>query len=421
MPKGAKVVMKKVAVQPTLPGFRPGRGPKTVETTSEPTLDPGAAMSKTISKYVGSDWLSKLETVIGNLSTIDDDKFKDTIDKISKCENNIRICFKRIAKNTTATDSFNKAYNEFIDLSSKLDILHKAYVQKKNKKGVMRDVIVSAYVPDQLVKSDWFNSIKQIERTVYRYIEKLFISPDNDTKIAKTTRERRELKTKYDYAAYQALLKKYPNINDLYDIYGIKPDSEIVYTAFMDIQKYANAIINLLFLPQYNVEEKVTKSYDKDLAHAFKSTIQKGFATRDIIIELLTNFAYAQYKSKLTGSTKYFLQMLSDELTEGTLSEMNSARFMDVMESINTDALSKGSKAIGFTVKAKEIMKKMIDQDGKMDASIISEIKELVADEDESDAPEIKDAKKTLKELPEELEKALTKYDDLLEGGDEEK
>lgn len=425
MPKGAKVIMKKVVAQPSVPGFRPGHGPKITETASsamESAIDPGSAMAKTISRYTSGDWLKKLETVIGNLSTIEDERYRDAIDKISKCESNIRICFKRITKNATVTPEFTEAQERFLALSAATDILHKAYTQKRNKKGKLHDVIVAAYVPDQLVKSDWFNSIKLIEREIYRYIEHAFISPDGETKIGKTARERRELKVKYDYATYQELLKKYPNINELYNIYGMNPSEEIVYNSFMDIQKYANAIINILLTPMYDVTDKVTKSYDRDLAHAFKSTIQKGFATRDLIIELLTNFAYAQYKSNLTGSTKYFLQMLSDELTEGSLSQMNSARFLDVMDSINTDAMAKESKAAGFTVKAREIMKKMIDMDGKMDASVLTEIKDLIGDEDEADAPELKEVKKTLLELPDEVEKALSKYDDLLGDapGDEE-
>lgn len=418
MPK-TRVVMKKVAVKPSMPGFRPGsKYARKIEMAEEPTgLDAGQAMSRTISKYVGADWMQKLESVIGTLTTIDDTKYRDAIDKISKCENNIKICFRRIARNTEVTDQFIAVQNDFIEKSTALDILNKAYVQKKNKKGKLRDVIVAQYTPEQLIKSDWFTSVKKIEREIYRYVEHVFISPDGESKSGKTSKERRDLKSKYDFAAFQELLKKYPNIDELYDIYGIKPVEELVFNAFMDMQKFSNAIINILLTPMYDVLDKVTKSYDKDLAHAFKSTIQKGIATRDLIIELLTNFACAQYRAKLTGSSKYMLEMLSDELTEGALSEMDGARYISVMDSINTDAMTKGSKAAGFTVKARELMKKMIEQDGKMDTSILTEIKDLIGD-DEDDAPEVKEMKDTLKELPEDIEKALTKYDDIL--GDEE-
>lgn len=420
MPK-TKVVMKRAVVaNPSMPGFRPGtKYAKKLEMEATTSMDPGKTMSNTISKYVGSDWMDKLETVIGHLSTIDDERYKEVIDKITTCETNMRICYRRICKNIETTEAFNNALNLFIEQSALVDLGNKTYIMKKNKKGVMREVIANGYIPDQLVKTDWFNSIKLIEREIYRYISKLFISPDGESKSAKTSKERKDLKIKYDYAAYQELIEKYPNLKDLYSIYGIKPSNEIVYNAFLDMQKYSNIIINLLLTPLYDVKSKVEKSYDKDLAKSFKSTIDKGFATRDLIIELLTNFAYAQYKCKLTGNSKFLIQMLDEELTEGALASMDSGRFLDVIDSINTDTLTKGSKVINFTVKSKDLMKKMLASDGKMDKSMLTEIKELIAG-DEEDSPEVKEAKQTLQELPEEIEKALTKYDDIFDTSEED-
>ena len=416
MPKN-RVIMKRVAAQPSVPGFRPGRAPKHMSDDVS-GLDAGAAMSKTISRYVGSDWLSKLETVIGNLSSIDDSKYKEVIAKIGICENNIRVCFKIIAKNANITDAFTDIFNRFVKVITETDITHKAFVQKKNKKGVMRDVLVASYVPSQLLKSEWFEVIKEIEREIYKYIEKLFISPDGDIKIAKSSKERKDLKVKYDYESFKALMSKYPNLNGLVSIFGVKPATEQVYNAFMDMQKFANGIINMIMTPMYDVQAKVTRSYDHDLAHAFKSTVDRGFATRELIIELLTNFACAQYKASITGNSKYFLQMLSDELSEGALSQMDGARFISVMDSINTDAISKGSKAVEFTVKAKDIMKKMIEQDGKLGPAVLSDIKELIVGDDVND--ETDDGTKAVASLPEELEKALTQFDDLLEPDAEE-
>lgn len=418
MPKTARVVMKKTVQQASIPGFRPGKTPKSPKTpisNESSIIDPGDTMNKTITRYVGADWLKKLENIIGNLMTIDDEIYKSSIEKISICESNILKLFNRILKNidsTTNSSLLIQIFENFKKLSATIDIKNKSYITKLNKKGNPHDVLVANYVPQQLIKTEWFKQIKDIEKTIYKYIEKIFISADGEMKIDRTAKIRREFIKEFPFKDLQEKLHKYPDLIKVCDIYNIIPENEIVYTSFLEIQKFSNIIINILLTPMYNVEAKVTSNYDKQLAQAFKPLISKSkFTTKELIIELLTNFAIAQYRATITGNNKYFIQMLSGELTEGKLSEMDGARFIEVMDTINTESLEKGSKAQFFTEKAKILMKKMIDQDGKFDAKILEDVRELIGN-DESENIE---SKPILYELPDEIETIMGQFDDMFE------
>ena len=418
MPKTARVVMKKTVQQASIPGFRPGKTPKSPKmpiSNESSIIDPGDTMNKTITRYVGADWLKKLENIIGNLMTIDDEIYKSSIEKISICESNILKLFNRILKNidsTTNSSLLIQIFENFKKLSASIDIKNKSYITKINKKGNPHDVLVANYVPQQLIKTEWFKQIKDIEKTIYKYIEKIFISADGEMKIDRTAKIRREFIKEFPFKDLQEKLHKYPDLIKVCDIYNIIPESEIVYTSFLEIQKFSNIIINILLTPMYNVEAKVTSNYDKQLAQAFKPLISKSkFTTKELIIELLTNFAIAQYRATITGNNKYFIQMLSGELTEGKLSEMDGARFIEVMDTINTESLEKGSKAQFFTEKAKILMKKMIDQDGKFDAKILEDVRELIGN-DESENIE---SKPILHELPDEIETIMGQFDDMFE------
>lgn len=410
MPKTTKIIMKKSVQQVSVPGFRNGRFPKSSSSDSS-IIDPGETMNKTITRYVGSDWLKKLENIIGNLMTIDDSIYKESIEKISICESNIQKLFKRILKNTTENKELNQVYENFQKLSTDLDIKNKSYVSKLNKKGKPHDVLVSSYVPQQLILTEWFKLIKDIEKTIYKFIEKIFISADGESKIDRTSKIRREFIKDYPFEKLEEQFSKYPDLKKLCDIYGIIPENELIYSSFLDMQKFSNIIINILLTPMYDVEAKITSNYDKQLAAAFKPLISKSkFTTKELIIELLTNFAIAQYRSTITGNNKYFIQMLSGELTEGKLSEMDGARFMEVMDTINTDSLEKGSKAQFFTEKAKVLMKKMIEQDGKFDMKILEDVRELIGDEEvQKSLP----ADSELPSLPAELETIIGQFDDM--------
>lgn len=377
-------------------------------------------MDQTITKYCGGDWMSKLSQITGDITTIDIEKYKEMINKISISEKNVKILLKKLKnikdQNVTKITSI---YDDFCKLSLDMNFLEKSTFRKltnKAKQMKVRPTILDdsnsteqvspGYTPEELVKSEWFVFVKNIETTIYQTFEKIFISPDDERKIDQTSTERKQISTKYTYDEFQLINRRYTNIVSIYPIFGIQLRNRDIFDGFMQIQKYLNIIINLILTPLYDVHSKIDKSYDKYLSSVFKTQISAGKLTKDLVVKLLADFVTAKYRASITGNNKYFLQIISEEITEGMLSSMDGARFVEIMDTINLDSLDKGSRAINFTIKAKDMMKKMIDKTGEMDISILQEVKELL---DDSATPELTSSIT----LPDEITKKLSTIDSL--------
>lgn len=385
-----------------------------------PQQDDSMSMENTITNYCGNDWLDKIESITGSITYIDIPTYKTAINTISTCEKNIRILFSRLLKQAYGQElkTVVEVSEEFKHLSTELDISSKAIIRKLNKSAKKthteitesnsHEDIAPLYVPMNLIKSEWFRSVKLIEREVYRVIEKVMLSPDGETKIAKTTKERKQLAKTYDYSKYDEVLKKYPNLRTLITPFGISIVNADIYDTLLNLQKNSNIIMNVLLTPMYDIKTKIAKSYDAKLAPSFKSSIDSGKLSRDVVIDLITDFMIAKYRAMLTGSSKYFVQMLSNELTEGQLAHCDGRNFVEMMDAIDTKTFGEGSRAANFTDKAKVLMKKMLERSeaGKpFDMSVIEDVRELVAEKDD-----VKD----VVDIPDVLAEKLAQYDDIL-------
>lgn len=390
------------------------------------------SMEQTITKYCGTDWLSKLEQVTGSISFIDLPTYKAAIDKIVACEKNIKILLRRLLKQAMGDNltQLTSLIDTFNSQSDSLNLSEKAIIRKLNREFRGKSVepneqnshedVSDDYTPIRIVGTDWFSTIKDIERSIYHIIEKVFISPDGEAKNPKTSKARKQLKNDFTYEEYTKVARKYPAIRDLYTFHSVHISNENVFNTLLDLQKHASIIINQLLTPMYNVKEKIEKSYDKHLASAFKPMVANGTVTRDLVINLLTDFMIAKYRSNITGSQKYFLQMLSNELTEGMLAHCNASEFVSIMDTIKLEEMDSKSKALDFTIKAKEIMKRMVDRDSADEAfgmEMIKDVKDLLGGEDETET--MKKAEVILKELPGEIQQHLAKFDDILAIDDE--
>lgn len=418
MPRGQKGV-RMIAVKPSAKAHDQRRMPTAQTKTSAPDT---LSMESTITNYCGSDWLDKIESITGTLTFIDVPTYKMAINNIATCEKNIRILFTRLIKQAFGQDlkTLVAVSEEFKRLSTELDINAKAIIRKPTKAARKahatelndsnsREDVVDSYVPLMLIKSDWFKSVKLIEREVYRMIEKVMISPDGEMKIGKTAKERKQLAKTYDYSKYDEVLSKYPDLKTLIAPFDIHITSAEIYDTLLGLQKNANIIMNIILTPMYDIKTKITKSFDTKLAPSFKESITNGTLTREVVIDLITDFMVAKYRAMLTGSSKYFVQMLSDELTEGQLAHCDGRNFVEMMDAIDTDTFSKGSRAAGFTTKAKGLMKKMLERSESgqgFDMSILKDVHELVAEKP--------DEREGLVDVPEAIAKQIAKYDDIL-------
>lgn len=361
--------------------------------------------NKSIAKYCGTDWLKQIETITGNIYHIDMDKYHKNIEKIGNCEHNIRIMFKTIIKanDVVLTKEFNDLVKTFANVSSSFDITNKTFILKKRgKKPPIEDVDVN-YLPTNIIKSEWFGLIKHIESEIFHLIEKIFISAEEDTHADKTSSLRRNIYKDFTFDEYSKLIKEHPNYVSLYNCFGININHKDVYESFINIQRFSSIIINTLLEPVYDIHAKIEKSFDKTLSKVFKpEMMRKNGLTKELVINLLTQFMIAKYRSEITGNNKYFLQMLVENITEGELSQINGPRFIEIMDTINTDALEKGSKATRFTVKAKDLIKKMVEKGDVIDESLLDEVKALMEDIPDKEG-----------ELPEDVAKIYASLDEL--------
>lgn len=357
---------------------------------------------KSITKYCGTDWLSQIQTITGNINHIDPSTYHLYIEKIVKCENNINKLFKQIIKidEVEKTTEFLNTVKTFSEKTSEIDIEHKTfYIKRKlakrstRKNPIYEETEEINYTPVDIIKSDWFKLIKNIESEIFHTLEKIFIS-EEETHIDKTSKTRRNIYNNYTYEKYCEILESHTSYSELYKCFGVKINHPMVFDSFVNIQRFCSIIINILLRPVYNINEKISKSFDKVLHKVFKpEMMRKNGLTKDLVINLLEQFMVAKYRTEITGNNKYFVQMLVENVTEGELSSINGPRFIEIMDTINTDALDQTSKATKFTIKAKELIKKMVEKGDVIDESIITEVQEIMGD-----SPE-----KIIEELPEEI------------------
>lgn len=399
----------------------------------------GISFDDTISHYCGSDWLGKLEQITGSITNIDMDKYKTSIRHIRTASNNIKILLTRLTKSpdVKSKSKVMEILSTFVSVSEsmkflswdktneKLEFEGIIYWKLKNKyrkskgtpinENTATETIVSGYEPQQLVTSEWFKLVKELEREIYHFIEQVFLSQDEESaKFAKTTKERKTLHKNYTYAEFVKETETHPNIVSLYKVFDMEMSTEEVYSTTLEIHKYLSIIINTLFVPMYDVKATIEKKYDKFLASAFKPMIDSKQTTKEIVIDLLTSFMIAKYRALLTGSSKYFLQMLSSELTEGTLSDMDGSRFLEIMDTVNIEQMKGTTNASKFALRAKGLMKRIVEKGDKFDMSIINDVKDLMEDKIEGVDIDLQ------KMIPADMLEDMKKYDKLLALDEEE-
>lgn len=370
---------------------------------------------KSITKYCGSDWATQLQTITGNLSHIDFPTYHKNIEKISTCENNIRKLFKRLLKNEDVehTRDLLDIIKRFANESSKLDLQNKTFYKKRkhSKNGSKKhpvfvevEDISTGYYPADILKSEWFKVVKEIESEIFHVVEKVFISQE-DTHIDKTSQTRRNIYDDFTFEKYLEVITENPVYVEVYKCFGVKINVAEVFDTFMTLQKQASIIINVLLRPVYDIDAKIKKAFDTSLAKVFKpEMMRKNGLTKDLVINLLIQFMLAKYRADITGNNKYFLQMLVENVTEGELAGISGPRFIEIMDTINTDALDKSSKATRFTLKAKDLIKKMVAKGDVFDESILKEVEDIMVDKDET---------KEETKLPEEVAKIYESLDEM--------
>lgn len=357
-----------------------------------------------IGKYCGADWPRQLEEITGSPFTIVDDQYKSVITKVAACETNIGKLLRKLIR-LTSNAKIIAMEKEFNELSKALDITKKAYVMKRRGRNPPKEVLDQNYVPGAIIKTPWFTFIKTIEKDIFHILQKIFITSEDVKTSAKTTKARRNVFETFTWEHLTEIYRDHPNFRDIYDYNGIKFASQEIFETILNLHHFSSVIINFFLEPMCDVRKIIENNYDRKLKHLFKpEMMRKNKLSKDLIVNLLTEFMIARYRSGISSNPKYYVQMLMNNISEGDLSSISGPRFIEIMDTINLDEMDPKARATRFTVKAKDLMKKMVDAGDGIDVKLIEEVKEIMED-DPPEAP--------ITELPSDIMEGLEAADDI--------
>lgn len=331
-----------------------------------------------ISKISGqSNYMDYLQKVTGNILNVDMNLWHEKHTKIYNCDNNIRKVLERIQRED---DSITPIVHQYMTVAIPLDIEHKAFYMhaKKSSKSKKvrppREKISPGYQPSDLVKTEWFKQIKHIEKAVNKFLVEVFPKPQEPqqaaadkqptSNVAGSTNAAAVDIEKHTYDELQAEFDAHPELIDIKTIFDVKITNKNLYNNFLMLKRFCRIIINILLMPMYDVRQTI-ESHWEQIDKIFKS---KAFQTTQIastadIVDILQQFIIAKYRATVTGNNKHYVRLFFDAVGNDSISNMDGARFLEIMDAIDLDKLDKDDKVYKFANAAKSTMQKIANNE----------------------------------------------------------
>ena len=325
------------------------------------------------------NYMEQIAKITGNIEFVDKDIWKYRHKQVCIADNNIRKLMKNIAENENSKTDFHSVINELEDLQNKLQLKEKAF--KSYTKGILND----GYKPIDLAKSAWFACIRKIEKNINDYIADVignFTKEDSSIRsnIISKEAENIEKSATINSIAISAIYAKNPELKDLKYIMGIKV-SDINSKQFMMIHQFAKFIINTFLNPMYDVKSKIQKN-EKQLYAILKHDVAKNLSKTNVmhietVKKALESFVIAKFRTEITGSAEHFMKLFFNVIGDEDMSNMDGARFMEMMDSLNIESLSSERQAYHFATKAKDMIRKVSTGEKLNADEIVTEFKSL--------------------------------------------
>ena len=325
-----------------------------------------------IAKISGQEnYMDSLQKITGNIMTVDREMYHEKHTKISACDFNIKILLKRIYD-----EEPNKTILEVKTLydteSAKLNIKDGTFMmyQRKSKKKSKPpcEIVAPGHSPSDLIKTDWFKHVKHIEKEINKFMISSFPEKFED----------KDKNFEYIDAEY----KQHPELMDIRTIYDCKICSPNIFKSFMQLHKCCKIIINILLLPMYDVKKCIRNHWSK-IEQIFKTKAfqQTGIASPDDVVEMLYQFIVAKYRATVTGNNKHYVKLFLNTVGNENVSNIDGARFMEIMDSIDLDKLNKDEKVYKFALGAKTAMQKIVKNENANAEEIIRELDSMFKDD----------------------------------------
>lgn len=339
-----------------------------------------------ISRITGQDnYMETLQKITGNIMTVDMDMFHACHKKISACDFNIKVLLSRLVDSNKENQSIKDIFTEYDNESTSLDIKNKTFSIKQRKGAKSqkppREIISPGYLPSDMIKTKWFKSVKHIEKNVNKYLTAIF--PENLEADKRT----------FEYLN-DNVYKNNPEVKELQSVYDIHVNDAETLKSLTQLHKCTNTIINLLMDPMYDVKSTIRKHWGK-IEQIFKSKAfqQSGIASSEDIIDMLHQFIIAKYRATITGKNKHYAKLFLSVVGNENVSQLDGARFIEIMDSIDLDKLDKKENVYKFATNAKNIIHSIVNNENINAMEVIEQLNKSfdIHDEDEdsvSDKPE---------------------------------
>ena len=329
-----------------------------------------------IQNITGSkNYVKELEKVTGNIEMIDMNYFKNINKSNMDADYNIR-------KLLTMPDiSISK---EFFTLSIAQDFIHAIETHelksKKSKKTKVKQIIAERFKPKQFINSDYFKIVKRIEKTCNNLIESY--SSNN----------------KFNIESVNNIIKTNPELMETKNLFGKKLLTEDDCNIVTELKKHCHIIIDNYMLPMYDLRNTMIRNW-----HVLDPLFSKGnMKVKDITIsqnevqDMLYLFMIAKYRCTITENNKYYVKLFMKlinnvttdnnvdsnnyvESAESSIGKMDAARFLELLDTINFDAIDKKQTVYKFASQAKNIISKIVNKkEGESMENIMSEVTELL-------------------------------------------
>lgn len=325
-----------------------------------------------IAKISGQqDYMKQLEKITGNIFFIDMAMYHEKHTIISNNDEKIRQSLTDISNSNEAINSHLKKY---VTLSSALDIKNKTFImkvkksKKSKKKRPPREVINNGYLPQELIKTEWFKCVKHLERDINKFFTEVFPLKEEEGSVP-------------SFALLEQIYKEHPELSDIKLALDCQITNESMFNNISTIKQSCKEIIDILLVPMYDVKQTIVSHSDKlDTIFKTKAFQNTQIASMDDIIEILYQFIVAKYRATVTGNDKHYVKLFLDTLGNDEVSNMDGARFIEIMDAIDLDKLDKRDRVYQFAVNAKKAINHIANNDN-ISPEIIAEFEAMFGDD----------------------------------------
>lgn len=346
-----------------------------------------------ISRISGQkNYMEQLQRITGNIEYIDMNMYHEKHVKIVNCDSNIIKILRKICNEDNTIENLK---NDYEKESKNLNIKEKTFTmhQKKSKKSKPKppkEIVAPGYKPKELIKTEWFKLVKHIEKDINKFLVEVFPKEETETENENDSPSK-SLETK-TFADLEKEYREHPELQDIKTALNCKINSNVVFTSMLLLKRFCKIIINILLVPMYDVKGTIN-SHWTEINKIFKTKAfqQTKIASPEDIVNILHQFIIAKYRSTVTGNNKHYVKLFLDTVGSESISNMDGARFMEIMDAIDLDRLNKRDKVYKFALGAKSAMQRIANNEN-VTPEILKEFDTMFNDDEETettaDSPE---------------------------------